>query len=311
MKRPESCSACFESEERLKHNILSNRPQWRSDNREIYFAPCGNHHLFGLFNNGRTPKVVIMGITTSRSAKDNFRSDFKERSHTDLSFDETLRESCIANTFNSGLPLFHRNLSKIFELSGIHKLIGIENPVAIDERLFRKCVNDEKCSNNEKKLLENIYFSQSLICSSCESSGGRKALGNKAIDYNHKNCLNAQVQIVESFNSQVDLWVSLGMKNPITQSKEGHLEHKWLKRRIDLKCNNYVRIANIGGAFPGWTQLEIFEQMLGENPNIDREAFLSKVEEHYRDSKRRFRAQVINCAKQLMQLRDIVRSLVS
>ena len=78
MKRLKSCSTCFESKEQLKHNIFNNEPQFSSENRDIFFAPCGNHHLFGLFNNGRTPKVVIMGITTSPDAKDNYQWIFKQ-----------------------------------------------------------------------------------------------------------------------------------------------------------------------------------------------------------------------------------------
>jgi hypothetical protein len=261
-----------------------------------------------VFDEGRTPKVVIMGITTSRSAKDNFRADFGARSSTELSFDETLMRSSIANTFNSGLPLFHRNLSKIIELSGIHTIIGIEAPVTINEHLFRKYVNG-KCSNDEEKLLKNVYFSQAVVCSSCESGGGNKALGQQDIDDHHKKCLNAQVEIVESFHLEVDLWISLGMTNPITVDSEGHLEHTWLQRRMAVKCKNFVNITNVGGAAPGWTQMEVFQQMLSKDPSIDRDGFVSKVDERFRDNKSRFRTQVRKCAKQLMELRDIAKNL--
>jgi hypothetical protein len=310
MKRLKSCQACFESEEQLINEIRNNSPRWEGENRDIYFAPCGNHHLFGLFNSGRTPKVVIMGITTSPDAKDNFQWIFKQCIEKDLPFDEALRACCIANCFNSKNPKLQNTLSNILELSGVLKIIGVKGPVEIGNNLFFDYVKGDD-SEDQKKVVENVYFSQAILCSSCKKGGGANAPRRQDIDYHHKSCLKAQGEIVESFDSEVDLWISFGTSDAATLSSEGCFHCAGLQNRIRGKCkkNNYVRINH--PVTKGWNLLRTtFKEILRNDPEIDRREFFAQVSQKIPPI-RGYDTQVLNCAEQLMRLREIVNSLVS
>lgn len=95
------CRECISNLDLQNQGLTKQGLHLRSENnRNIYFAPVGNQFNFGHFNDGITPKVVIMGITTSPTARDQFLIDLKSLQGS-YNLSEAFKRSCIQNIFNS------------------------------------------------------------------------------------------------------------------------------------------------------------------------------------------------------------------
>jgi hypothetical protein len=254
----------------------------KATTRKIYFAPVGNHFNFGFFNKNETPKIVIMGMTTSPTARDNFYNSVQEYLNKNFILEDAIKESCIINIFNSQNPKLLNILTGIFNLCNIWKLIGIDNKYNLSS-IF----NDYK-NPKYREIMNNIYFTQYILCCSCYTRDDRKAPKKRDIDNAHLECIEFQKQLFNSFHKKVDLIISFGKV------------HKFPGFDIlKAKYSKHIPISHPAGAY-GWNKISLF--------NLSKSRFdneLQKIE------KQGYRTQVDNCYNQVQLIKKYISTLRS
>ena len=255
--------------------------------RNIYFAPVGNQFNFGLYNNGKTPKIVLMGITTSPTARDNFCKDYRNYYNKKQSVEEAIKSSCVVNIFNSKPPTLLKRLSKILNLASLWKLIGLNQNIELCSENFHHYI-DGNTDNGFNRIMNDVYFTQLIFCASCLGKNGSKAPRVKDIGDKHKVCIDAQARFFESFDDKVLLLISFGASSTFPGFS-----------RILEKCEYHTKISHPATA-RGWNKLDIMDL-----PNKKfREEVLSIATKGYR-------RQVLNCYGQKNQIKDIIQKVTS
>lgn len=282
------CKECI-SKINFHNNLLSTDDlKVKEENqRNIYFAPVGNQFNFGLYNNCKTPKIVVMGITTSPTARDNFCKDYRDSYNKKGSIEEAIKRSCVVNIFNSKPPTLLKRLSKILNLASLWKLLGLDRDIELCSQNFRNYV-DGNTDNGFNRVMDNVYFTQLIFCASCLGEDGSKAPTAKDIGNKHQECINAQARFFELFKNKVFLLISFGSSDNFPGFD-----------RIKEKCNNHVKISHPANA-RGWNRLDIMDLSKGK--------FMEKVQSI---TDKRYRSQVIKCRSQIEQIKDIVHRVIN
>lgn len=257
----------------------------QENQRNIYFAPVGNQFNFGVYNNGKTPKIVLMGITTSPTARDNFCRDYRNYYNKKQSVDEAIKKSCLLNIFNSKPPTLLRRLSKILNFASLWKLVRIDGNIELCEQNFYHYI-EGNADHDFNRVMDNVYFTQLIPCASCLGKYGRKAPTVRDIGNKHQECINAQVRFFRSFKREVSLLISFGSSDNFPGFN-----------KIKEKCINHIKISHPAGAW-GWNKLDIMD--------LSNEKFMEKVQ---CITDKRYRNQVIKCRGQIEQIKDIVHRL--
>ena len=255
--------------------------------RNIYFAPVGNQFNFGLYNNGKTPKIVVMGITTSPTARDNFCKDYLIYYRKKKSVDETIKSSCVLNIFNSKPPTLLKRLSKILNLASLWKLVGLDRNIELCRQNFRHYI-DGNTDDGFNRVMDDVYFTQLIFCASCLGENGSKAPTVKDIGDKHQECINAQARFFESFENKVLLLISFGSSDTFPGFS-----------RIQEKCKYHKRISHPATA-RGWNKLDIMD--------LPNEKFREKV---LSIAPTGYQRQVFNCYVQIKQTKDIVHEVTN
>ncbi len=257
----------------------------KTKNREIYFAPVGNHYNFGFYNKNHTPKIVIMGMTTSPTARDKFYESVKNNINEDMKLEEAVKKACMENTFNSEKPGLLNTLSKIFNLSGIWKLFGIKNDYNLST-VFNHYKNPKY-----KEITENIYFTQFIPCCSCYTMKDRKAPKKTEIDKTHLECIEFQKQLFNTFNKDVDLLISFGEVD--TFPEFGNLKDK---------CKKHFAISHPAGASLGWNEIKYF--------HLNEKQFNKKLKDSIpqTSNNKGYITGIKNCYNQVQSIKNLVSS---
>lgn len=270
----------------------------QENGRYIYFAPVGNQFNFGVLANNKTPKIIVMGITTSPTARNNFILDLNSLRKKGLSNSDALVAGCTWNIFNSDQGQLQTVLSKILNNTGIIKLVGCTQNIEINRKLFTNAHDSE----NYETTMNNIYFTQMIMCASCKGEDGSTAPKNveELGDFQIK-CIASQLDFINSFNEQVDLLLSFGRIN------EEIIRTLDTKKIIRNKCKYHVNINH--PTTSGWNKIDFMHH--------GRESYIKIIEEevnhkHYsRESDReRYKTSLINCYDQFTEIKNIVKCLL-
>lgn len=278
-----ACCHCFKKLDLQKINSKKDILLSEENRRKIYFAPVGNQFNFGKFANGNTPKVIIMGITTSPSAMLNFLEDFK-RFRKKLRIKKALKHACILNIFNSDSPILQCVLSKILNLSKIPKIVGWSDDLKIDRNFFEHYLNNPDI-DNLYNLMNGIYFTQLIFCSSCDENDSYKAPKFEDLGDFQEQCINAQIEILESFNDKVKLLITFGDVQKFL-NKLGKSE---ILKNI---CKRHINISH--PVSRGWNLISMMD--------LHKENFYKIVRNKYK-SKKNIITQTMNCYDQLSELK--------
>lgn len=216
------------------------------NNRRVYFSPVGNQFNFGYFNNGHTPKIVILGITTSYDAYNNFKDSIKKFITDGDEFSVAYKKACILNIFNSNNSALRKNLNELFRVTEMNNIIGTEE-ISLGQNL--KNYIDGNGDEATKNMLQMIYFSQAIPCASCDSKNGSGAPDfNKEIGDFQKSCINAQVNFIQSFKNSIELMIVMGKGFKFASRYGSKLRDK-CKREI-------ITIDHLSGRPKGWNELK-------------------------------------------------------
>lgn len=287
----ESCKKCITNIKSKNSDLdLNNIYVATERKRKLYISPVGNQVNFGIFNGRKTPKIIIMGITTSPTARDNFLCDLNKLRKS-LNFEEAFIKACILNIFNSTPNTLLRNVSKILNISGLLSLLGWVENINLERQLFEDYFN-EKENLALKNLMESIYFTQFIICASCLGENGRTAPKSiKQLGDKHKECINKQIEYFDSFDEDVELLITFGIVGTLIND----LKHD---RKIKTKCKRHINIDHPVAV--GWNCLYL--PYINEPEAI----FKSKLREEYSISGENYLDQNIRCYRQLNLLKDYV-----
>lgn len=196
LKVPFHCSNCYK--------ILSGR-EWdikesvSQSKRDFYFCPVGTHFNFGMHNNSRTPKVIIMGVSTSGPAREQFERDFSKV----VKIEDSIKYAALKNTFSGTLK--HR-LVAIINLSGLLKLIP-GNIEYIPKDFFGNYIETDK---KYRTIFAECYLSQAILCASLDKERKSDIPKKNEIDDRHIRCIRAQNEILKSLNGKASLVILLG-----------------------------------------------------------------------------------------------------
>ncbi len=250
--------------------------------RKIYFAPVGNHYNFGFYNKNHTPKIVIMGMTTSPTARNKFYESVKSNINKNMKLEEAVEKACIENTFNSEKPGLLNTLSKIFNLGGIWKLFGIKNDYNLST-VFNHYKNPKY-----KEITENIYFTQYIPCCSCKSQDDSSAPEKKDIDNIHLECIKFQEQLFNSFENKVELFITFGELHTFPGFEP-----------LKDKCKHHIPISHPAQA-RGWNVIEHFY--------LDENEFIKKIKDIIPQdiNHKGYNTQIKNCYNQVQSIKKRV-----
>ena len=133
--------------------------------RELFIAPVGNQAMFGVHNKARAPRVVIMGLTTSPTARGEFMRGLNRLRHQDLR--TATKYACITNTFNSTPPTLLRVLSQICNAAHLWRIAGTGIKVAMDRCYNRHVQVDHRILNDDwlefEKLVRRLASAEDAI----------------------------------------------------------------------------------------------------------------------------------------------------
>lgn len=296
----DNCSTCFNKVNASISGTTSfNSPSYflvkKEGKRNIYFAPVGNQYNFGAYANGNTPRIIIMGITTSPSARDNFINDYiiLRKDYDDA---EALRRACIWNIFNSKNPTLQNRLTSILNISGIPSLFGLESNIAINRKLFQDYLSGAGDSGTNK-LMNSIYFTQVICCSSCYGENGYKKPDFRDLGEFQGKCIKSQIDFISTFNQKVDLIISFGQGMDFVNRFD----------TLHIIKDKYIKHISIShpASGRGWNEIKNMESY-GEK-------FIEHFNANYNDmgikGKKTYRTQVINCYKQLCELKSYITQI--
>lgn len=264
----------------------------QENTRNIYFAPVGNQFNFGKFANGKTPIIIVMGISTSDTARDNFIDKYIDLRKDGLNCSDAICNSAKLNIYNSSNPTLQKVLIKILIKSGIIKMLGCSDSACIDIDFFKGGGDDD---NNYNRVINNIYFSQMIICASCTSEDKSSEPKIKDIGPLQKRCIESQLDFIDSFSDNVYLLISLGKIN------EKFIKNFDKNNVIGRKCKHHVNIAH--PTTKGWNMIDFMHN--------DKETYIKKIEEEMNNNKKikdkvRYRTSLINCYDKLSEIKCIV-----
>lgn len=261
--------------------------------RKIFFAPVGNQFNFGNFAGRHTPKVIIMGITTSPSARINFLKNFIRLKRI-YKLADVLKYSCILNIFNSDSPTLQRRLSQILNLTGVPKIVGWMGDLLISRYLFNEYIENPA---NEKlfNLMNGIYFTQVIYCASCQGENGRSAPKFEDLKEFQIGCINSQLDFMNSFAETVELLITFG--------KVGSFFEKLGKSQvINAICKHHVNIPHPASAL-GWNYLPMM--------NLPFKEFKTRVLDRLSgENYSGFRKHIENCYHKLVNINSIVKEIL-
>ncbi len=270
------CKECVSKINFYNNSLNSDDLKVKEENgRNIYFSPIGNQFNFGLYNNGKTPKIVLMGITTSPTARDSFCKDYCKYYSKKQSADEAMKNSCVLNIFNSKPSTLLKRLSKILNLASLWKLIRINQNIELYKEKFDQYVNGN-IDNDFDRVMDDVYFTQLIFCASCIGKNDSKAPKVKDIGTKHMECINAQIRFFESFKDRVLLLISFGIADTLPGFS-----------KIQEKCEHYVKISHPASA-RGWNELD--------KMNLPDEEFRKQISD--KTNKKGYHSQIVKCYNQ-------------
>jgi len=268
--------------------------------RKIFFSPVGNQFNFGCYNNNKTPRIVIMGITTSPTARNNFLEDFKKLMKS--GHKDSFRKACILNIFNSYPNTLQRNLNKILTKCNLWHLVDADN-FSIQRETFASYFDNE-VKREIKSVIDNVYFTQMIFCASCKGEDNKDAPKLEELDDKHQKCISSQIEFFKTFSEKVDLLITFG-------DVEKMLNDKDTKRVILNKCKHHIKLSHPASA-RGWNEINSIATV------NTKEDLINAIRSRYPKEKgdriieepsNSYITQVSNCYDQYKKLKEIVETL--
>lgn len=292
------CSDCIKKIFSIKHDFTDKDfLVGKEKGREIYFSPVGNQFYFGKYSNGKTPKVVIMGISTSPTAFENFRKDIKTLIDGNDDFDKAFRRACVFNIFNSDKPTLRHRLNSILNLAEVYKVLNISR-INLYQPSLQDFV-DYKADTETRILLNEVYFSQAIQCASCKSLKNSGAPKLKDIGELQSICLREQIEFLNSFNDKIELMIGFGDALKLLERyDDNRVLEKVNKRKI-------IKISHPATAL-GWNMIK--------HMGRQRDEYYSYIDNNCQDipgkNRKGYRTACKNCYDQIQKIKKTVREIV-